>query len=209
MTYYDASVDIGDGDGTVVKWEEPSDKRFKPEAYHADMVEVVNGETNDWYKIYIPRVKSYGYIAKQFCQVVERTPLKFTSKQPDFVSNAKKNNNYFVFDDSNLGGEAIALGHIVDGMCVIYDCLYYQRSEDGKSIILWEDINTEKKIVLGNYLLDYRQNADYPDVNWNKLSDADYQRVIKAFSKMGVRKVFFSIEGSPEWYSKELIYWAE
>lgn len=206
ITYYDASQAIGDDDGTIIKWEKFSDNRHKPTAYHANEIEVVNGESGDWYRIYIPIVHSYGYVAKQFCQEVERTPLKFTSEQPDFIKNAKKYNNYFVFDDSDLGGEAIALGYFVDGMCVIYSNLYYQKNENDKSIILWIDPNTEKKIVLRNYLLDYSQDADYPKINWNKLSDTDFQRVVKAFSEATIRGVYFSIENSTEWYYKEFVY---
>lgn len=207
ITYYDESQDIGDGDGTIVKWEEPSDRRYKPTAFYADEVEVVNGEYGDWYRIYISIVHSYGYIAKQFCQVVDRTPLIFSSEQPDFVKDAKKHNNYFVFDDSDLSGEAIALGRIVDGMCVICSNLYYQWSEDEKSIILWIDANTEKKITFGNYLLDYSQNTEYPDVNWNKLTEKDFQRVINAFSGASViSRVYYGIENSPRWYMMELIY---
>lgn len=201
ITYYDASEDVGDGDGTVVKWEEPSDRKFKPTAFYADEVEIVRGESGDWYRIYLPiMANSYGYIAKQFCNEVERTPLKFSSEQPDFVKNAKMRNNFFVFEDSDLGGEAIALGHLVNGMCVVYSNLYYQRSEDEKSITLWIDANTEKKITFENYLYDNSKYGDFQTVNWNRLTNNDFQRVINAFSGTGISRVYYSVENSTKWY---------
>lgn len=207
ITYYDASEDIGDGDGIIVKWEEPSDRKFKPTAFYADEVEIVWGESGDWYRIYLPiMANSYGYVAKQFCKEVERTPLKFTSEQPDFVKNAKKHNNYFVFENSDLGGETIALGCLVDGMCVVYSNLYYQQSEDEKSIILWIDANTEKKITFGNYLYDNSKYGDIQTVNWNRLTDEDFQRVVNAFSGADISRVYYSVENSTKWYEYAVYY---
>ena len=121
------------------------------------MVMPLTGESGDWYQMFIGDINGYylcepGYVSKQFCNIVNKKPLRLPFDKSDeyttfnifMVESGKYKGLCVAIENDGFYDPTLRLGVYYDGMCIFpYSITYWESDENKRAYIDDNSLNVK------------------------------------------------------------------